>query len=312
MLIGCIAGLAAGAFWGLVFALPKILPELSASQVALGRFVSYGILSAVLLFFERKALKSVLNGSVIRSALLLSLAGNAIYYSLLVQSVRMAGVSLTSLIIGIMPLSIAIFSSKGRVSKALYPALFMILVGVILINIDVFRSEPAEIGASSARKIVGVVLAVAALLLWTWYAVENAIFMKAHPEISGKTWTSVVGVGTLLCMVPIGILDVAFFSSGTPSLLPMPTQTITKLVVCAAVLGIGSSWIATWLWNIASQKLPTSLTGQLIVSETLFALAYGFLIDQRPPRIFEVLASIFLIAGVTLAIRTFQKRPAAS
>jgi drug/metabolite transporter (DMT)-like permease len=307
MLLGILAGLGSGALWGLVFALPKILTELSSSQVAMGRFLSYGIISGILLCFESKNIRLVLNRPVLRSAFLLSLAGNAVYYSVLVQSVRMAGVPLSSLIIGILPLSIAMLSSRGRLPRMLFFPLFLILVGVSLINVDLFRVAPVEIGVSTSTRLIGVALAITSLLLWTWYAVENAKFLKSHPEISGKLWTSVIGVGTLICMLPIVGIDVAFFSKSTSHLLNSPPTVLAKLAICSIALGAGSSWLATWLWNIASQRLPTSLTGQLIVSETLFALLYGFIVDGRAPRSLELLASVFLITGVVLAINSYRK-----
>ena len=45
----------------------------------------------------------------------------------------------------------------------------------------------------------------------------------------------------------------------------------------AFAIGFCASWLATVLWNVASQHLPASLCGQLIVSETLFTLCYDAL-----------------------------------
>jgi hypothetical protein len=48
-------------------------------------------------------------------------------------------------------------------------------------------------------------------------------------------------------------------------------------------VALGASVIGNGLWNAASRLLPLSLSGQLIVFETLFALLYGFLHDARWP-----------------------------
>jgi hypothetical protein len=42
------------------------------------------------------------------------------------------------------------------------------------------------------------------------------------------------------------------------------------------MLALGASVIGNHLWNIASRRLPVTLTGQLILFETVFALLYGF------------------------------------
>ncbi|MNZ65073.1 Inner membrane protein YtfF [compost metagenome] len=63
------------------------------------------------------------------------------------------------------------------------------------------------------------------------------------------------------------------------------------------------SWLANLLWNAASRRLPLTLTGQLIVFETLFSLLYGFLYLQRLPTLLETLAIGLLIGGVTWAVR---------
>jgi drug/metabolite transporter (DMT)-like permease len=41
-------------------------------------------------------------------------------------------------------------------------------------------------------------------------------------------------------------------------------------------IGLFAVWLGTLCWNEASQRLPTALAGQLIVFETLSALAYAF------------------------------------
>jgi drug/metabolite transporter (DMT)-like permease len=63
------------------------------------------------------------------------------------------------------------------------------------------------------------------------------------------------------------------------------------------------SWLGTLCWNEASQRLPTALVGQLIVFETLSALAYAFMLRGRLPEA-ETLAGIaLLVAGVLWALR---------
>ncbi|MFP5392160.1 MAG: EamA/RhaT family transporter, partial [Gammaproteobacteria bacterium] len=66
--------------------------------------------------------------------------------------------------------------------------------------------------------------------------------------------------------------------------------------LCASVIG-------NQLWNMASRRIPVTLSGQLILFETLFALLYGFLFAQRWPRPLETAALVLLMGGVAWAVR---------
>jgi hypothetical protein len=68
----------------------------------------------------------------------------------------------------------------------------------------------------------------------------------------------------------------------------------------ALVLGIGTSWAATALWNrAAAVRLPVALAGQLVVIETVAGTAYSYahrLTTPEPP----VLAGAALLTGGAL------------
>ena len=68
-------------------------------------------------------------------------------------------------------------------------------------------------------------------------------------------------------------------------------------------VGLFASWLGTLCWNEASQRLPTTLVGQLIVFETLAALAYAFTWNQRLPPPTTVAGIVLLVAGVMWALR---------
>ena len=74
----------------------------------------------------------------------------------------------------------------------------------------------------------------------------------------------------------------------------------------ALASGFGSSWLATILWNIASQRLSASLCGQLIVSETLFALLYSFVWDGRWPQATEWAAALLFVLGILASIKAHR------
>jgi drug/metabolite transporter (DMT)-like permease len=70
-----------------------------------------------------------------------------------------------------------------------------------------------------------------------------------------------------------------------------------------AAVALGASLIGNNLWNISSRRLPLTLSGQMIVFETLFALAYGFVFDHRLPRPLEIAAIVLLMIGVAWSVR---------
>ena len=59
----------------------------------------------------------------------------------------------------------------------------------------------------------------------------------------------------------------------------------------------------TLCWNEASQRLPTTLVGQLIVFETLAALAYAFVLRGQWPPAMTAAGVVLLVAGVLWALR---------
>jgi drug/metabolite transporter (DMT)-like permease len=69
---------------------------------------------------------------------------------------------------------------------------------------------------------------------------------------------------------------------------------------------VGASWLGTVLWNRASQRLPTALAGQLIVFETLAALAYAFLLREEAPDATTLAGIALLVTGVGLGARAFR------
>jgi drug/metabolite transporter (DMT)-like permease len=68
-------------------------------------------------------------------------------------------------------------------------------------------------------------------------------------------------------------------------------------------IGLFASWLGTLCWNEASQRLPPALAGQLIVFETLAALAYAFALRGRVPDVATFAGIALLVAGVLWALR---------
>ena len=65
-------------------------------------------------------------------------------------------------------------------------------------------------------------------------------------------------------------------------------------------MAVVASILGNAFWNRASRLLPLTLTGQMIVFETLFALLYAFAWQRRWPSLLELLAIVLLVGGVLL------------
>lgn len=300
---GIACGLAAGALWGFVFVAPRLLPEFGAVDLAAGRFLVFGAFSVTLLATGRFRVAGV-PWRVWRAAILLGLVGNVFYYTAVVAAVRLVGAPLTAVIIGCLPATVAVVGGlrdrRLPLARLALPTV-MLTAGIGLLNLPGVGGAPS----ASSQAWLGLAAAVGALGLWTIYAVANAEWLKRHPDMPSARWSSLTGAGTLvgiLALLPAALaLDVADFGMAGRT-----TSELAQFAGVAVVLGVGASWLAGWLWNEASARLPVGLAGQLIASETLFAVGYSFALDGCWPTAIEGTAVLLVVAGVSSAVRAWR------
>src|SRR5215210_7728176 len=115
MLTGVLAGLAAGALWGLVFVAPRMVDGYGSVDLAAGRFVAYGAVSLLVCVLARRPFP---NASQALSAAGLSLLGFTGYYLLLVFAIRDAGTEVPSLVIGTIPIWVMLLGKPGHLRWA--------------------------------------------------------------------------------------------------------------------------------------------------------------------------------------------------
>ena len=300
-------GLFCGALWGFSFLSPKLVSE-SASAFALARYTLGGLVAVVFLFLNFRLLKNLFlkRHDLILKAFVLASIGYTFFYWSLVSAVKLIGVSYPSLIVGLLPVSIAVFGREGQKFKPkAWVALALIFLGIVSINVDAFFTVGNWAGVPVLQRVFGFLLATTSLGLWTVFAIYNARLLKKTPELSGMLWSSLL---SLCAAIVMSMLTFTFDRDGAQfvwrSLVTLDVQT--TFWFWAFVTGVFGSWFATWLWNYSTRRIPTSLSGQLIVSETVFALIYGFIHEARLPQGFEALAIGLLVVGVSLAIKAFK------
>ena len=309
MWTGTLFALTAGLMWGLVFIGPLLLPDYPAAMQSFGRYIAFGLIALPLAWFDRARLRQ-LGRADWALALKLGLVGNIVYYLFLSSAIARAGGPLPTMIIGTLPVVIAISSNlrdarrDGRLPWGrLAPSLGLIAAGIACVNqveLAHLRADPA---ADPARYGLGGVLALGAVACWTWYPMRNADWLRAHPDRSPRAWATAQGVATL----PLALAGYALYwawLAAIGDLLPMPLGPRPAVFVgLMLAIGLLASWLGTLCWNEASQRLPTAMVGQLIVFETLAALGYALILRGGVPPLLTGVGVLLLVAGVMSALR---------
>jgi drug/metabolite transporter (DMT)-like permease len=309
MWIGTLFALAAGLMWGLVFVAPLWLPEYPAALQSFGRYLAFGLIALPLAWLDRARLATLTRADWIEAGKL-ALVGNIVYYLFLASAIQRAGAPLPTMIIGTLPVVIAITSNlrnAGRDGRLpwlrLLPSLLLIGTGIALVNHDELALLRASADADAATHALGALLALGAVACWTWYPLRNADWLRHHPGRSPGTWATAQGIATL----PLALVGYAAFwawtvASGDAFAMPFGPRA-GDFIGLMLVIGLLASWLGTLCWNEASQRLPTTLVGQLIVFETLSALAYAFMLRGSAPAATTLAGIALLVAGVLWALR---------
>lgn len=295
----------AGAMWGLVLMVPEVLPEFNPVLLSTVRYVMVGLISVLLALPMARQLRRLTVGDL-WMLLRLSVIGNLLYFICLVAAIQRLGVAPASLIVGVLPLTITLYgrNDSGAVplSRLIGP-LMLILLGMSCINLETFAFAAGDAG----DKFMGLVYALVALACWTWYAGENSRYLKQCARFDSHQWSVLCGAVTgLVSLVLLAILTLWF-----PQQLQAQASVERWWLFWVAALGCAvlGSWLAMALWNAASKRLPLTLSGQLIVFETLFGLLYAFLWRQSGPTLLEAAAIVLVIGGVLWSMRQHDVAP---
>jgi drug/metabolite transporter (DMT)-like permease len=305
MLLGIVAGLTTCALWGLTFIAPRAVAPFTAWDLTIARYGIFG-LACLLLMVDRRFRPTGIAGSQRLIGLLLGGAGYVGYFISAAFAVQLAGAAVPPVIIGTMPVFLAIIANvrdRSAPWKTLALPLALIAIGVMIVNTATISAADV---ADTPPILLGVLASSAALVIWIAYGLANAAVMRAPDAPDGLQWTGLQGVGAAigsLLLLPLASFDPADTASATET---------ARFIAWALVMGLAGSWFATWCWVIASRRLPLALAAQLIVAETVFGLGYGFMFEGRFPSIAEAIGAAMQVAGVCSAIAIFSKPRAPS
>jgi drug/metabolite transporter (DMT)-like permease len=314
--IGVVAAMGAGLLWGTAFVAPLLLPNYPPAYLTFGRYAAFGLITLPIAYWQRQALGKLSKQDWL-TATKLSVIGNFVYYLMLSTAIQLSSSPFPTLLIGTLPVVIAVCAHwQNKVERhntpwrQLAPSLLIICLGLTLVHLNPVHSA-SNPSVSLTHDLLGGAMAFVALAAWTWYPLKNSQWIAEHPAVSSAAWTSAQGLVTL----PIALAG--FFLSGLWLHTTGDARTATSVwghapIIFAGLMlfiGLGASWLGTFLWNITSLHTPPTLTGQLIVFETLAALAYTYATHKRWPTTQETAGVVCLIIGVLVGIRQLRSRP---
>lgn len=302
MLIGLLAGLMTGALWGLTFIAPRAVLPFSAFDLSVLRYLVFGLVSVGLMVSPRFRLTGMA-WPMLGTGLLLGAFGTFGYFLSISYAVLLAGPVLPPLIAGTAPVLLAIVANLHERSlpwRRLAWPLALIVAGLGVVNVASLQEAHAN---EASAILAGVGLSVVALLFWVAYGLVNAVVMRGADAPDALRWTCLqgVGCGTLaVLLLPL--------ASGGPELLDFGSAATQRFLIWVVALGVIVSWLGTFGWVVASERLPMALSAQLIVAETVFGLVYGLAYEQRLPTAPEAVGTALQLIGVVVAVAIFSRR----
>lgn len=297
--LGVLCGAGAGALWGLVFLAPELVRGFTPLQLAIGRYLAYGLLSAVLIAPRWQAILPMLGRRDWLSLGWLALAGNTLYYILLAAAVQTGGIAMTSLVIGFLPVAVTIIGSRDSGAVPLHllmPSLLLCAAGAVCIGWQALAAS-----AAGAEQLTGLLCAIGALASWTAFAVGNSRCLARLDRVSTQEWNLLTGLVTgaqAVVLIPLTLLTDPVVHAAA---------AWTQLAAVSIGVAVLASILGNALWNRMSRLLPLTLVGQMILFETLFALIYGFLWEQRLPVPLEIAAFGLVVASVLSCIAAHRR-----
>lgn len=307
MIPGILFIIGACSCWGAIFVIPTYMEGFGALEIALGRYFFFGLISLFLLA-TRRYLVQRKYWRFWPKALWFGFLSTIACYTGVVFCIQYANPAIAALIFGISPISIALYGNiyrKEYAFRSFALPLLLIALGLILVNLDAF-----QIGSTPLPTYcLGLFCGMLGVATWTWYTVDNFHFMEKSSQgelkLCPNEWVIMTGVSTLFLV----LICAAFFACFTSNLSAYLTLTpqLKTFLLGSLIQGSLCTWLAYYLWNCGSLRLPIALSGQLSIFEMIFGLVFVYLCEQRFPLPLEITGILLMTFGVLAAFKTLQK-----
>lgn len=301
VLVGVFFAIFATFSWALNFISPYVIGAYTAYDFVSARFLFCGIVGAIFIYCSDL---SVLGRGDILRAFCLGLLGYVGYIACIMGGVIFAGPVIPPAFLALVPVLLVVLGNATRRTMPwarLTLPLALAATGLVLVNLGVVLRSETPAGRSP---LIGMAFSVGAVALWLIFSLLNQRALDRNPHLRAGLWTGLMmlggGVGIAL-FLPLGL---ALGMSSFPAL-GFGWTSAGHLYLWAFGLACVSSVAGAWAWNLATQRLPMAVTGQLISIETVFATIFGLVAQSRPPRWDETIGIVLLIAGAVTAVRAF-------
>lgn len=286
--------------WACNFIAPYVLQGYGIADFMLVRFIMAGVLGAVLLPFYRAQLR----GLSLRQWLIgmgLGVLGYLAYSSCIAGGVIYGGPLLIAAFIGAVPVLQALLGNAQHRSlrwSQLAMPIGALGLGLLLINLQLLHAP----SGAALQVWAGLAFSLSAVLLWLSFSVINQAAMEHLPSRATAAWTCLMMIGAGLAASLL--TSVAWTTNRLH--LPVPGMAMPDVLHFygwALLIALCSSVVGAWAWNLASQRLPMVLSGQLIALESFFATVLGLAFHGRWPSTVEAIGLVLLLFGTAYAVR---------
>ncbi|MFM9384463.1 DMT family transporter [Pseudomonas sp. UV AK001] len=307
--IGIAAALFAAFTWSLNFLAPMVVGSYSIYDLAACRFLISSLLGFGIILINYSACKGLTLNDWLTTCWL-GFIGYVGYFLAIVVAAKYAGPVIAPAFLGLVPVVLAIAGNfRGGVPwRHLRAPLTMALIGLILVNFQELLNAHKSFSLSLT---VGIIAAIAAVALWTWFGLANQKALAQRPSINSWVWTGMMMIGggiQTVIVLPVPVNSGLFKADAVG--LALNTYSVHHLYLPALLLAIVASMGGAWAWTIASKRLPISLASQLLSMEMVFATGLGLLVSARWPTAYEAFGIILIVLGVVKVISVFNQASA--
>jgi drug/metabolite transporter (DMT)-like permease len=304
-LLGYGACALAGTFWGTGFYFGRIaLDEMSVGHMVLYRFLfaSAGMLPVAL----RNRVR--LNWAETRMLLLCAALGVPLQFLLQYQGLARTTVSHASLMVGAMPVLLA-------VGAALFAGESLDWFGWLALCVSTAGAVLVALGGGSGRgayeqpSLAGDMLVFASLVIALVWILLSKKLMESHSPTVVTAYTILAGTGMLVLWV-LGPWALSPFTHRKVA--PLPFAHISAAVWAALIIsGLLCTSASTLLWNWGIHHVPASRAGVFLnIEPALGALLGVELLGERLGPYAWLGGALIIGAAVALTVRGHEPEPA--
>lgn len=286
--------------WSQVFILPLIFEDIPAIWLMIGRCIVYSSLSTLIILTQFQRIRKLLNWPLIKQLLILAFVANILHYFALIVGLRYADPAIATMILSLNPVTVSLYSNlqeKLVSMRTLFLPILTIGIGLLFLYIPSVSTQYTQY-----ELLMASIFGLIALGTWTWFIIYNNLFFKRHFNITPQDWVTLLGFATGFWVVAATIIFYLFKDNFSFIYNEEIRFSLGSWFLASVILGVGSSWIAHYLWVAATKKLPMTLAGLLTTLEGLFGLVLIFVWQASIPSPMYLTGMFSIFSGVCLSI----------